>query len=171
MFRIMTVCTGNICRSPMAEFMIRTALKDAGITDVSIESTGISDGEAGQPIDPRAAAILQSHGINAEDHVARALEPEALEGLDLLLAMDLDHHAALSAMLPTDESAPRPALRMMRSFDTVLAASAPAPADQGIYDPWFGDSADFRLCWQMVHAAIPGVLDYVRAHTMPQRGN
>ncbi|MDQ0095257.1 low molecular weight protein-tyrosine-phosphatase [Paeniglutamicibacter psychrophenolicus] len=169
MFRIMTVCTGNICRSPMAEYMLRTALDDAGITDVSVESAGTSDGEAGQGIDPRAAAVLQSHGIDAEEHVARALDPDSLPGVDLLLAMDQDHHAALAKLLPTDASAPRPELRMMRSFDTALSATP--LEDQGIYDPWFGDSADFRLCWQMVNAAIPGVLDYVRAHIMPQRGN
>jgi protein-tyrosine phosphatase len=165
----MTVCTGNICRSPMAEYMIRTALADAGIVDVSVESAGTSDGEAGNGIDPRAAAILQSHGINAEKHVARVVDPEMVPGVDLLLAMDQDHLAALAKMLPTDPSAPRPDLRMMRSFDTTLA-SAPSEG-QGIYDPWFGDSADFRLCWQMVNAAIPGVLEYVRAHNIPQRGN
>lgn len=169
MFRIITVSTGNICRSPMAEYMIRTALADAGIVDVSVESAGTSDGEAGNAIDPRAAAILQSHGINAEEHVARVLEPAMITGVDLLLAMDQDHLATLAKMLPADSSAPRPDLRMMRSFDTTLA-SAPVEG-QGIYDPWFGDSADFRLCWQMVNAAIPGVLDYVRAHIMPQRGN
>ncbi|MDO5743581.1 MAG: low molecular weight protein-tyrosine-phosphatase [Micrococcaceae bacterium] len=169
MFRIMTVCTGNICRSPMAEYMLRTALGDAGITDVAVESAGTSDGEVGHGIDPRAAAILQSHGINAEEHVARTLDPDALPGVDLLLAMDQDHHAVLSKLLPTDPATPRPELRMMRSFDTSLA-SAPI-GEQDIYDPWFGDSADFRLCWQMVNAAIPGVLDYVRAHTMPSRGN
>ncbi|MBV1780621.1 low molecular weight phosphotyrosine protein phosphatase [Paeniglutamicibacter sp. ABSL32-1] len=169
MFRILTVCTGNICRSPMAEYMIRTALGDAGILDVLVESAGTSDGEAGHGIDPRAAAILQSHGINAEEHVARVLDADMVTGADLLLAMDQEHLAALAKMLPADPSAPRPDLRMMRSFDTTLA-SAPVEG-QGIYDPWFGDSADFRLCWQMVNAAIPGVLDYVRAHTMPQRGN
>ncbi|QXQ09493.1 low molecular weight phosphotyrosine protein phosphatase [Paeniglutamicibacter sp. Y32M11] len=169
MFRIMTVCTGNICRSPMAEYMIRTALDDAGITDVSVESAGISDGEAGQPIDPRAAAILQSHGINAEQHRASVLDEETISGVDLLLAMDQDHFNALGKLLPTDATAPHPQLRMMRSFDSSLA-SAPVEG-QSIYDPWFGDSADFRLCWQMINAALPGVLDYVRAHIMPQRGN
>jgi protein-tyrosine phosphatase len=165
----MTVSTGNICRSPMAEYMLRTALGDAGIGDVTVESAGTSDGEAGNGIDPRAAAIMQSHGINAKDHVARVLDPAAIPGVDLLLAMDQEHLAALAKLLPADPAAPRPELRMMRSFDTTLAS---APVDgQGIYDPWFGDSADFRLCWQLISAAIPGVLEYVRAHTMPQRGN
>ena len=153
----------------MAEYMIRTALEDAGITDVSVESVGTSDGEGGRGIDPRAASVMQSHGINPEDHVARALDPDELPGVDLLLAMDYDHYVTLAKALSDDPAVPRPELRMMRSFDTALASAQ--PEDQGIYDPWFGDSADFRLCWQMINAALPGVLDYVRAHIMPQRGN
>lgn len=169
MFRIMTVCTGNICRSPMAEHMLRTALSDAGITDVEVTSAGTNDGEAGAAIDPRAAAVLQSHGINPEEHTAATLDPALLSETDLLLAMDEDHYAVLEKLLQTIAQEQRPALHMMRSFDTSMAAAS--LTEQGIYDPWFGDSADFRLCWQMIHAAIPGVLDYVRAHTMPSRGN
>ena len=165
----MTVCTGNTCRSPMAEYMLRTALDDAGIADVAVSSAGTSDGEAGAPIDPRAAAILQSHGINPEAHRAAVLDASVLADIDLLLAMDEDHYATLEGLLQAVAAEQRPALRMIRSFDTSFA-TAPH-GEQGIYDPWFGDSADFRLCWQMIHAAIPGVLDYVRAHTMPSRGN
>ncbi|MFF5791877.1 low molecular weight protein-tyrosine-phosphatase [Paeniglutamicibacter sp. NPDC012692] len=165
----MTVCTGNTCRSPMAEYMLRTALDDAGITDVTVSSAGTSNGETGASIDPRAASILQSHGINPEAHRAATIDAAQLAEIDLLLAMDEDHYATLEGLLQAVAPEQRPALRMMRSFDTSFATS---PHDeQGIYDPWFGDSADFRLCWQMIHAAIPGVLDYVRAHTMPSRGN
>ena len=71
----------------------------------------------------RAAAILQSHGINAEEHVARVLDPDALAGVDLLLAMDQDHLPALAKVLPTDATGSRPELRMMRSFDTALASA------------------------------------------------
>ena len=153
----------------MAEYMLRTALRDAGISDVMVSSAGTSNGETENPIDPRAAAILQSHGITAEDHVAKHLSREGLTGANLVLAMDEDHYQALEKMLRSMAPEQRPELRMMRSFDASLAAST--REEQGIYDPWFGDSADFRLCWQMITSAIPGVLDYVRAHTMPSRGN
>lgn len=153
----------------MAEYMLRTALSDAGITDVMVGSAGTSNGEAGSPVDPRAAAILQSHGINPEGHVAAAIDMDRIADMDLLLAMDQDHFEALGKLLHDVAPEQRPELRMMRSFD---ASFANVPLEeQGIYDPWFGDSADFRLCWQMINAAIPGVLDYVRAHTMPSRGN
>lgn len=153
----------------MAEYMLRTALLDAGINDVTVSSAGTSNGEVDNTIDPRAAAILQSHGINAEDHAAKHLTLEDLTGTNLVLAMDEDHHRALEKMLQSIAPEQRPELRMMRSFDSSLAAST--REEQGIYDPWFGDSADFRLCWQMISSAIPGVLDYVRAHTLPSRGN
>ncbi|WP_370741039.1 arsenate reductase/protein-tyrosine-phosphatase family protein [Cellulomonas telluris] len=62
-YRVMTVCTGNICRSPMAEVVLRTKLEEAGLADVvEVDSTGISDEEHGNPVDRRARAVLRAHG-------------------------------------------------------------------------------------------------------------
>ena len=71
-YRVMTVCTGNICRSPMAEVVLRDRLRRAGLAeDVVVDSTGISDEELGNPIDPRAGRVLASAGYDLHDHCAR----------------------------------------------------------------------------------------------------
>ncbi|MCL1900324.1 MAG: low molecular weight phosphotyrosine protein phosphatase, partial [Promicromonosporaceae bacterium] len=62
-YRVMTVCTGNICRSPMAEIVLRQALAAAGLgRDVTVESTAVYSEEQGNPIDPRASRWLVAHG-------------------------------------------------------------------------------------------------------------
>ncbi|WP_312855576.1 low molecular weight protein-tyrosine-phosphatase [Paeniglutamicibacter cryotolerans] len=162
-----TVCTGNICRSPMAEYMLRTALVDAGIEGVLVDSAGTTDWEVGRPIDPRAGALLRSHGINADGHLARQFEPVWFRGTDLVLALDHEHYLDLLKLQP--ESTTPGTVRMLRSFDPAVAGAAPAM--QGIYDPWYGDEADFRASWQMISAAIPGVLNFVRSELLHSRGH
>ncbi|WP_346922931.1 low molecular weight protein-tyrosine-phosphatase [Glutamicibacter creatinolyticus] len=168
MFRIMTVCTGNICRSHMAEFMLKNALEDAGIGDVEVFSRAVTDGEIGNPIDQRAEATLRSHGLSGEGHVASQLTVEELGSVDLILALDTDHFEALVPDLSNIAQERRPQLRMLRSFDPQSAAQ---PHDaQGIYDPWYGDAADFRETWKMIAASLPALVDYVRSNTA-SRGN
>src|SRR5688572_27986673 len=62
--RVMTVCTGNICRSPMAEVVLRERLAEAGITDVVVDSTGTTGYELGEPMDPRARKVLLAAGYS-----------------------------------------------------------------------------------------------------------
>jgi protein-tyrosine phosphatase len=70
-YRILTVCTGNICRSPMAEYLLREAVADAGLEDrIEVESAGTTGWEAGSPIDPRAGQLLAGRGIDARGHRA-----------------------------------------------------------------------------------------------------
>ena len=71
MYRIVTVCTGNICRSPMAEYLLRRAAEESGLDGVVVDSAGVSDEEQGNPIDPRARKVLARLGIDTQDHSAR----------------------------------------------------------------------------------------------------
>lgn len=168
MFRIMTVCTGNICRSPMAEFMLKNALEDAGITDVQVISRAISDGESGNPIDQRAEAALRAHGLSGEGHLATQFVPAEIAQMDLVLAMDIDHFEELIPALTQIDQDKRPQLRMLRSFDPVSAAQS--HEKQGIYDPWYGDAGDFRETWKMIGACLPTLVEYVRSN-IASRGN
>lgn len=156
-YRIITVCTGNICRSPMAEFMVAQAALEAGM-DVLVDSAGTSGWEIGNPIDPRAEAVLSRHGITATEHVARKFNPAWFASRDLILALDTDHFDALRALAPDAAAAAK--VRMFRSFDPQLAHAF--PQDQGIYDPWFGDAKDFEVSWELIAAAIPGILAHAR---------
>ena len=161
-FHITTVCTGNICRSPMAEYLIRQAAEDSGLTadgegGVVVDSYGISDEEQGNPADPRARALLEEHSMDPSGHRARQLTAEALDAADLVLALDLNHLRALRRMA-TDEQRER--IRLMREFDPEVAGQ---PEDElGIYDPWYGDESDFQTTFEMIRAAVPGVIDHAR---------
>ncbi len=156
-YRIITVCTGNICRSPMAEFMLADAAAEAGL-DVVVDSAGTSAWEIGNPIDSRATAVLARHGIVAPAHSARKFKLSWFAERDLILALDTDHYEALRALAPTKEAADK--VRMLRSFDPDVAHAQ--PAQQGIYDPWFGNAKDFDVSWDLISAAIPGILAHAR---------
>ncbi|GAB3618836.1 low molecular weight protein-tyrosine-phosphatase [Glutamicibacter endophyticus] len=168
MFQIMTVCTGNICRSPMAEYMLRHALQEAGVEQVAVISRAVTDGEIGNRIDPRAAALLTVAGIDASAHRATGLRAEELAGMDLVLAMDIDHFEILVPYLAELDPEQRPQLRMVRSFDPEAAAQP--HQEQGIYDPWYGDAADFQQTYSMIEQALPALVNYVRSN-ISSRGN
>lgn len=158
-FRIITVCTGNICRSPLAQYMVEEAARQAGL-DIVVDSAGTTNWEIGNPIDPRAGALLTAQGIDSSGHRARRFVPDWFFDRDLILALDVEHYETLRALATNDDDAAK--VRMMRSFDPAVADKP--VAEQGIYDPWFGDERDFEASRQLIAAAIPGILDHVRNH-------
>jgi protein-tyrosine phosphatase len=145
----MVVCTGNICRSPMAEVVLRERFAAAGLADqVVVDSTGVSDEEEGNPIDRRARAVLARHGYPAGDeHRARQVEPG--DRRDLVLAMTNAHARALRrlGMEPV----------LYRSFDPA------ATGDLDVADPWYGGPSDFEECLAQIEAAADGIVDRIRA--------
>ncbi|MBO3085329.1 low molecular weight phosphotyrosine protein phosphatase [Cellulomonas sp. zg-ZUI188] len=145
----MIVCTGNICRSPMAEVVLRERFAAAGLGDqVVVDSTGVSDEEDGNPIDRRARAVLVSHGYPAGDgHRARQVRPG--DERDLVLAMTNAHARALRRL------GIEPVL--FRSFDP------DATGDLDVADPWYGGASDFEDCLAQIEAAADGIVEHVRA--------
>jgi len=134
------VCTGNICRSTMAQEVLAEQVGDAGL-DVVVDSAGISDEEHGNPVDPRAARVLREAGHRVPDHRARQVRGDELGSWDLVLAMTRQHLAALERLARRCgvEDVPDPApgdvhavdLRMYRSFDPALGESGPASDGSG----------------------------------------
>lgn len=156
----MTVCTGNICRSPMGEYLIKQAAAQAGLA-VEVASSGISNEEEGNPIDRRAKKVLDELNINTGSHRAQQFTRADFDRYDLLLAMDTNHYRALKRLAPTEEAAAK--VRLMREFDPAVADQ---PLDRlGIYDPWYGDMSDFYETFQMIRDAVPGVIEQARAHS------
>lgn len=163
-FRILTVCTGNICRSPMAEYMLRGLLAKAGLGDeVVVDSAATSAWEVGNPMDPRAERLLARHGIDGSSHRARRFDPAWYRERDLILAMDTDHHDHLRGRAPDAGTAQ--AVHLVREFDPA------APGERlGIADPWYGDEADFRRTADLLADALPGVVDAVRGRLTHRGG-
>lgn len=146
---ICVVCTGNICRSPMGEIMLREALNDAGLGDaVKLNSCGTTGWHVGEAVDPRAAACLRDNGYPASGHAAAEFGPEHRDA-DLFVAMDVSHRQALiKAGVAPERTA------LFRSF-------GPA-GNLEVSDPYYGDAADFDTAGQQIAEALPGIVDWVR---------
>src|SRR5690606_32895053 len=109
--RVVFICTGNICRSPMAEVMTRRALAEAGLADrVVVSSVGTGGWHVGAGMDPRAAAELSDHGYDAA-HVAAQLST-ADHSADLLVALDRGHRGHLHELGVDPDR-----IRLLRGFD------------------------------------------------------
>jgi protein-tyrosine phosphatase len=149
--RLLFVCLGNICRSPTAEGVMRSLLREAGLEDeVEVDSAGTGDWHLGDPPDPRAAAAARRRGI-ALDGEARQVAPRDFERYDLLLAADRSTLTRLRALAP-DERA-REKVRLLREFD-------PDAADPDVPDPYYAGGFDEVV--EIVEAACRGLLAEVR---------
>ncbi|MFD5797613.1 low molecular weight protein-tyrosine-phosphatase [Streptomyces diastatochromogenes] len=153
-YRVCFVCTGNICRSPMAESVFRARVEAAGLEDlVEIDSAGTGGWHEGDAADPRTVSVLDEHGYGTE-HVARQFQPSWFARLDLVIALDAGHLKALRRLAPTEEDARK--VRLLRAYDPA------AGDDLDVPDPYYGGRDGFEECLEMVEAASTGLLAAVR---------
>ena len=153
-FRIVVVCMGNICRSPMAEAVLTARIEEAGRSDeVVVDSAGTDSWHVGEDIDPRARAALATRGYHLT-HEARQFDPDWFADHDLVLALDSDNYDRLAQLHPGSGAT----LAMLRSFDPALADIV-APAHRlDVPDPYFGGSEGFELVLDMLESAADGVI-------------
>ena len=120
-FHVSFICSGNICRSPIAEKVFAHEVERAGLADrVQVTSAGTGSWHVGDPADSRAAALLAEHGY-LDAHVARQVDDELLDA-DLLVALDAGHLRALRRIAPDPER-----VRLLRSFDPDAPAGSRRP--------------------------------------------
>lgn len=152
MIHIDFVCTGNICRSPMAEVIVRQKLIDAGLDPhVRVTSSGIGGWHVGNPADERALAELSAHGYDGSSHRAQQFGGEQMSA-DLIVALATRHVSELVAQGVDEEK-----VRLLRSFDPS------APEQASVEDPYYGGPEGFTVTRQQIEAAADGILDWVRS--------
>ncbi|MEU6365078.1 low molecular weight protein-tyrosine-phosphatase [Streptomyces sp. NPDC046931] len=153
-YRVCFVCTGNICRSPMAESVFRAHVAEAGLDDlVEVDSAGTGGWHEGDAADPRTVAVLEDNGYDSV-HTARQFQPSWFSRLDLVIALDAGHLKALRRLAPTPKDAAK--VRLLRSYDPAADDNLDVP------DPYYGGMDGFEECLEMVEAASPGLLAEVR---------
>lgn len=145
--KIAVVCLGNICRSPMAEVVLRDRLDGAGLDDVELVSAGTGGWHAGEKMDRRAAATLLEAGYDPERHRARQWPVGDPETYDLVLAMDADNLADLTDLAGQE---PESRLRMFRDFDPEGPGDVP--------DPYYGGAEGFREVLAMVERTSDAIV-------------
>ena len=144
------VCSGNICRSPMAEKMFAHQIAARGLAEVvRVTSAGTGNWHAGSAADERAVRVLREHGY-PDDHRAAAIGDDHLRA-DLVVALGRNHLRILA-----DRGVQPGRLRMLRSFDPRSGAHA-----LDVDDPYYGDHADFEDVFRVIDAALPGLHDWV----------
>ena len=128
MIKILFVCHGNICRSPMGEYVMKDLVKKAGVADrFHIASAAVSREEIGSPVYPPARRELQKHGISCDGHAAHQITRQELEAYDYIYYMDASNARRLQRLFGNDAAKCRPLL------------------DHDVADPWY--TGDFALTW------------------------
>ncbi|MER7209125.1 low molecular weight protein-tyrosine-phosphatase [Streptosporangium sp. NPDC000239] len=152
-YRVCLVCLGNICRSPMAEVVLRDTLADHGLGDlVTVDSAGTGGWHQGDPMDQRASEVLAEHGYDGSAHRARQFLAGWFGEVDLVLAMDRDNLRVLRRLAPAGAD-----VRLLRSFDPA------APRDAEVPDPYYGGRTGFTEVLEMVRAASEGLAKHLAA--------
>ncbi|MFB9889864.1 low molecular weight protein-tyrosine-phosphatase [Planobispora takensis] len=156
-YHVCVVCLGNICRSPIAEVVLRETLAEHGLDGlVTVDSAGTGGWHQGGPMDERAAAVLAEHGYDGSSHRARQFLKEWYGHADLVLAMDGENLRALRRMAP-----PGADVRLFRSFDPAAPPAAEVP------DPYYGGPEGFAEVLEMVRAASEGLAKHLSETLRP----
>ena len=152
MVRILFVCTGNICRSPVAQGVFENVARREGLQDeIWVDSAGTHGFyNAGEPPDPRAQESVLSRGIDISDQRARLFDPEDCERFDYILTMDEENYRAVSALC-RGNAVVRPFLD--------FAAGSP---EREVPDPYHGGPGGFEYALNLIEEASEGLLQEIR---------
>ena len=145
MVKILFICHGNICRSPMAEFIMKATVREAGLTSaIQIDSAAVSREEIGNPIYPPAQRQLRAHGVPFDDHRARQMTRADYDTYDLLIGMDGSNLAAMRRICGGD---PDGKLRLLMAYTGTA---------RDVADPWY--TGNFERTWLDVQECCSALL-------------
>jgi protein-tyrosine phosphatase len=183
-YKIMTVCTGNICRSVMGEIVLKDYVQKNGISDIEVVSTGCSSEEQGSDMDERTRAVLLKNNYKADLHIARKLTYERAIAQDLILPMTSQHFHFTKHLLESGEDVfyysfakgkqqeksklvskeNLPDLIMYRAFEEGYKKLSSGDMGPDMKDPWYGGSSEFDVALKEIEMAAPNIIKYALEH-------
>jgi len=143
MQKILFVCTGNICRSPTAEGVLRHRLRALKKQGIEVDSAGTHAYHISEAPDPRSVAAAKKRGVMLKDLRARKVTPEDFHIFDLILALDYDHLQHLQRMAPGDAKA-----------HTALFLEYAGHKEKEVPDPYYGEAWDFEYVLDLIEEGV-----------------
>jgi len=157
-YRVLFVCLGNICRSPMAEVVFRSLVEEAGLQDrITVESAATGDWHVGEPAHPTTLEVLSDQGYDGSAHRARKFARDLFDDYDLLVAMDRMNVKALQQLARKPEDAEK--IELLRAYDK-------QSVDRGeldVPDPYGAGYKDFNDVFDVVLSSSRGLFESIRA--------
>lgn len=151
--KILFVCLGNICRSPLAEAIFNHKIKERGLENqVEVNSCGTANYHVGDTPDPRTIKNALKNGV-AIDHLGKQLSERDLAHYDFILAMDKSNHTNIFKL--TDASKHAHKIKLMRSFDL-------EPNGEEVPDPYYGNESDFQNVFDILNHSMDSFITYLQ---------
>jgi protein-tyrosine phosphatase len=151
--RVLFVCLGNICRSPLAEGVFRHLVAERGLEDrIEIDSAGTGGWHVGEGPDPRSLEVAARNGVSLDGQAARRIEATDLGDFQWIVAMDADNERDLRRLAQED---PDVRIHRLRDFDPEGVGDVP--------DPYYGGPQGFDTVYAMVERSCRALLDRVEA--------
>jgi protein-tyrosine phosphatase len=150
--KILFVCLGNICRSPLAEIVFSHLVDQENLqSSIFVDSAGTADYHEGQTVDPRTIKTAKRHGLTIT-HRARQIQPQDFKNFDLIIALDSSNYRNLKAQAKSFQSK----IHLFREWDSCGNGDIP--------DPYYGDEGDFETVFHLCERSGQGLLHHVKAN-------
>lgn len=149
---VLFICSGNICRSPTAEGMLRQKLAEHGLSHITVDSAGMHAFHEGCEPDGRAKQAALARGYSLNGLISRPIRASDFEDFDLIIAMDGGHLAGLERAKPADSKA---ILKMHSDFAT-------NPLMRDVPDPYYGGEEHFNRAFDLIENGVNGILEILK---------